>query len=78
MLVRHELRKGWRGAAHSHPHEQSIYVVSGAIEISVNGTSHVARTGDSLIVESNATHQATALEDSLILDIFNPRREDYV
>lgn len=78
MLVRHDLRKGWRGAAHSHPHEQLIYVVNGAIEITVNGAAHVARTGDSLIVESNAIHQATALEDSVVLDIFTPRRDDYV
>lgn len=78
MLVRHDLRKGWRGAAHSHPHEQLIYVVNGVIEITVNSATHVARTGDSLIVEPNAIHQATALEDSVVLDIFTPRREDYV
>ena len=77
-LVRHQLRKGWRGTAHNHPHEQLVYVIQGAIEITVNGVSHVARPGDSFIVESNAMHQATALEESVVLDLFTPAREEYV
>ena len=77
-LVRHQLRKGWRGTAHSHPHEQLVYVIKGAIEITVNGVSHVAHTGDSFIVESNAMHQATALEESVVLDLFTPARAEYV
>ena len=28
MLVRHKIEPGWAGAAHSHPHEQLVYVVS--------------------------------------------------
>lgn len=77
-LVRHQLRKGWRGPAHSHPHEQLVYVINGAIEITVNGVPRVARTGDSLIVASDAVHQAGALEDSLVLDLFTPARKEYV
>lgn len=78
MLVRHRMRKGWRGQAHSHPHEQMVYVISGAIEITVEDRTHRAFPGDSFIVASNATHEATALEDSLVLDVFTPTREDYL
>ncbi|HTA79321.1 MAG TPA: cupin domain-containing protein [Terracidiphilus sp.] len=78
MLVRHRMRKGWLGAAHSHPHEQMVYVISGAIEINVAGQSHRAGPGDNFIVASNAMHQATALEDSVVLDVFTPTREDYL
>ena len=77
-LVRHQLRQGWRGTAHRHRHEQLVYVIKGAVEITVNGVSHVASTGDSFIVEPNAMHQATALEDSVVLDLFTPAREEYV
>ena len=28
MLVRHKMELGWIGAAHSHPHEQLVYVSS--------------------------------------------------
>lgn len=78
MLVRHRMRKGWRGAAHSHPHEQMVYVISGAIEINVAGQSYRAGPGDNFIVASNAVHQATAIEDSIVLDVFTPTREDYL
>jgi quercetin dioxygenase-like cupin family protein len=78
MLVRHRMRKGWRGTAHSHPHEQMVYILSGAIEIDVEGTAHRASAGDSFIVKSNAMHQAAALEDSVVLDMFVPTREDYL
>jgi quercetin dioxygenase-like cupin family protein len=78
MLVRHRMQKGWRGAAHSHPHEQMVYVLSGAIEINVAGQLHRAHAGDNFIVVSNAVHQATALEDSVVLDVFTPTRKDYL
>jgi hypothetical protein len=35
MLVRHQMRKGWRGAAHRHPHEQLVYVISGRIHVRI-------------------------------------------
>jgi quercetin dioxygenase-like cupin family protein len=78
MLVRHRMRKGWRGTAHRHPHEQMVYVLSGSIQIAVDGVVHHATSGDNFIVASNVEHQATALEDSVVLDIFTPSREDYV
>lgn len=78
MLVRHAMRKGWQGASHFHPHEQLIYVLSGHIAISVGGGSLEISAGDNLIVASNVDHQATALEDSVVLDVFTPAREDYL
>ena len=82
MLVRHRMRKGWIGAAHSHPHRQMVYVVSGHIRLSVAGSVGESTTdataGDSFIVEPGIEHQATALEDSVVLDIFTPAREDYL
>lgn len=78
MLVRHVMRKGWGGVAHSHPHEQMVYVLSGCIRVTVDGTSMDASAGDNFIVTSNVTHQAFALEESVVLDIFTPARKDYL
>jgi hypothetical protein len=36
-----------------------------------------AGPGDSFLVPGNVAHQASALEDSEVLDIFTPMREDY-
>ena|ERR1700733_16174467 len=77
MLVRHEMRKGWQGTAHRHPHEQLVYVISGRINVTVNGATFDASAGDNFIVASNTEHQARALEASVVLDVFTPAREDY-
>jgi quercetin dioxygenase-like cupin family protein len=78
MLVKHQFKKGWVGAAHSHPHHQLVYVVSGAIQITAGGETQIARAGDSFVVDGGVEHQASALEDSEVLDVFTPVREDYV
>lgn len=78
MLVRHDLSKGWRGAAHRHPHEQLVYVISGRIQFEANGAKFDAVAGDNFIVASSVEHQASALEDSVVLDVFTPAREDYL
>lgn len=77
MLVRHEMQKGWVGAKHSHPHEQLVYVISGHIRFTGGGKAFDAREGDSFVVPGGVEHQASALEDSEVLDVFNPFREDY-
>jgi quercetin dioxygenase-like cupin family protein len=78
MLVRHDMCRGWRGAAHRHRHEQLVYVISGRIQVEVNGAVFDAAAGDNFIIAPNVEHQASALEDSVVLDVFTPAREDYL
>ena len=77
MLVRHRMVKGWVGVKHSHPHEQMVYILRGRIVFEYPGGQFEADPGDSFIVPGDVTHQAWALEDSEVLDIFTPFREDY-
>jgi quercetin dioxygenase-like cupin family protein len=77
MLVRHLMEKGWVGARHSHPHEQLVYIIRGHIHFTGENQTFEARGGDSFIVPGGIEHQATALEESEVLDIFTPFREDY-
>ena len=77
MLVRHRLSKGWKGASHSHPHEQLVYVVTGCILFTGGGRTIEMHSGESIVVEGNVEHQATAMEDSEVLDVFVPYRFDY-
>ena len=77
MLVRHRMNKGWVGARHSHPHEQMVYVVSGHLVFEHPGGRFEAKAGDSFLVPGGVEHQASALEDAEVLDIFTPFREDY-
>ena len=77
MLVRHRMKKGWVGARHSHPHEQMVYIVSGHLTFEHPDGVFDAKAGDSFLVPGNVVHQASAQEDSEVLDIFTPYREDY-
>jgi unsaturated pyranuronate lyase len=78
MLVRHDMSRGWRGTAHRHRHEQLVYVISGRIQVELNGAVFDAAAGDNFIIASDVEHQASALEDSVVLDVFTPAREDYI
>lgn len=78
MLAEHHMKKGWVGARHSHPHEQLVYVVSGHIRATVGTHTFEARTGDSFVVAGGTEHEAMALADSIVVDVFTPARDEYL
>lgn len=73
----------WKVAAnallpeHSHPHEQVVNMLEGELEMTVEGVTHVLRTGDVLAIPGNAVHSGRALSECRALDVFCPVREDY-
>ena len=77
MLVRHFFDGNWVGSRHSHPHHQLVYIVRGALRVEVGEQIFDAHAGDSFIVDGGVEHQARALEESEVLDVFTPTREDY-
>jgi quercetin dioxygenase-like cupin family protein len=77
MLVRHTFEKDWKGARHSHPHHQVVYVVRGHIRFQAQGKSWEMRAGDSIVVDGGIEHEASACEPSEVLDIFTPCRQEY-
>ena len=78
FLAEHCMEKGWVGAAHSHPHEQAVYVVSGHLTLTCDGKTFELRDGDSFVVRGGVEHQASAVEASHVIDVFTPCREDYL
>lgn len=62
---------------HKHTHEQVTSLLSGSFELTVGGILHRMKAGDVVLIPSNTPHSAKALTDCKILDVFNPRREDY-
>jgi len=54
------------------------YVIRGKLKFEVNGKEIVLNAGDVLHIPSNVVHSATALEDTLDLDIFSPPRQDWL
>lgn len=78
MGVEATFEKGAVGAVHTHPHEQISYILSGSFEYVEDGVTYQLRRGDSYYVAPEVAHGATALEESVILDIFTPQREDFL
>lgn len=78
LLVEHRMEKGWVGARHRHVHDQIVYVVSGQLSVRVDATTFAAGAGDSFVVCGGVDHQASALEESVVLDVFTPCRYDYL
>lgn len=70
---------GATGAKHSHPHEQIGYVISGSLVYQEDGQEDkVLHAGDTYYVAPNVVHGVQILEDTMLLDIFTPMREDFV
>ncbi len=79
MLTEVRFAKGAAGAMHRHPHEQVSYIASGAFQFTLNGVHQVLKQGDSVYIPSNAEHGVLALEEqSVIVDVFTPIREDFL
>ena len=71
--------KGAVGAPHSHPHEQIGYIISGKLVYQEEGQADkILETGDTYYVSPNVVHGVQILEDTKLLDIFTPMREDFV
>jgi quercetin dioxygenase-like cupin family protein len=81
MLAQVELQRGCIVPQHAHVHEQVTYVLSGCLRLAVGedaSASYDLRAGDVIHLPSNIPHAAQALEDSQVLDVFSPPREDWL
>jgi quercetin dioxygenase-like cupin family protein len=63
---------------HSHPYEQTGYLVSGRIILRIGNARQEMLPGGSWNIPSGVPHGAEILEDSVALEIFSPAREDYL
>lgn len=78
MAVEVSFETGSEGALHTHPHTQMSYVLSGSFRYSVEGESVILNPGDSIVVPSGLEHGTVCLEKGVLLDVFTPRRDDFL
>jgi quercetin dioxygenase-like cupin family protein len=78
MVARVLLKKGCVVPLHQHHNEQVSYIESGALHFVVSGEEITVRAGEFLCIPPNAPHTATALEDTVDIDLFTPPREDWL
>ncbi len=78
LLTEVKLEMGALLPRHSHPHEQTGYLVSGRIDLTIGDATHQVGPGDSWCIPGSVGHNAVAHEDSVAVEVFSPVREDYI
>ncbi len=78
MMVHWQMKKGADSAGHHHPHEQLVYVLSGKLNLRVGEEWHILGPGGVVMIPGGVVHQAEVLEDTIVVDVFSPPREDFL
>lgn len=72
------LEQGSVIAAHTHPHEQITYIISGKCSYTVGEETKEVGAGDSVLIPGNVPHSIVVLETMKVIDAFTPAREDFL
>jgi quercetin dioxygenase-like cupin family protein len=72
------LKRGAIVPIHAHESEQMTYVLQGALKLLVGGEDVTVREGEVLHVPTRVPHQVEALDDTFVLDVFSPTRQDWI
>ncbi len=75
-LTRVTLEKGAHLPEHSHPHLQWTHVLAGELEMVVGEENLLLKPGMTAAIPSNMPHSAYALSECIVIDVFNPTRDD--
>lgn len=78
LMTEFLLEKGSRLPRHSHPHEQTGYLVSGHIRLFIGSEESDMTPGGGWCIPGGVEHGAEILEDSVAVEVFSPVREDYL
>jgi quercetin dioxygenase-like cupin family protein len=77
-FARIHLRAGAVVPTHAHANEQVATVLAGRLRFVVGDDEQIVAAGESMFVPGDVPHMVEALEDSVVLDVFSPVREDWV
>ncbi|MFC2158650.1 cupin domain-containing protein [Acidobacteriota bacterium] len=72
------LEKGATIPMHNHPNEQTGFLLSGRMNFTIDGEFFEAFPGDGWCISGDVKHGVEVLEDSVVIEVFSPPREDYL
>ena len=78
LLSRFHLKKGGGLPRHSHPHEQTGFLISGKIRLFIEDEVFLAEPGDTWSIKGDMEHWVEVIEDSAVIEVFSPLREEYL
>jgi quercetin dioxygenase-like cupin family protein len=76
MIVFWKMKAGAHAAAHKHPHEQMFWMISGKMDFRLGSERRLCGPGDVGVIPGGTEHEAWFPEDTEIVDVFAPPRED--
>lgn len=78
LLTEFKLEAGHTLPRHAHKHEQTGYLVSGEIKLTIGEETFDVLPGDSWSIPGNVEHEAKIIYDSVAVEVFSPVRQDYL
>jgi len=78
MVVWWSMKAGAHAAAHKHPHEQVFWVLKGKMEFRLGDDKRACGPGDVGVIPGGVEHEAWFPEDTEVVDVFAPPREDFL
>ncbi len=78
LMVEFQMKKGALLPRHSHPHEQTGYLVSGRMDLTIEAETFSVNPGDSWCIAADVEHHAVILEETTAIEVFSPVRADYL
>ncbi len=78
VICEFSFKKGAVVPSHSHIFEQTGYLISGKLLFTINGDEREVNPGDGWCIRANVEHSALVPEDTVLVEVFSPVREDYL
>ncbi len=78
MIVWWSVKAGARAAAHKHEHEQIFVMLKGRMEFRLGGETRSVGAGEIAVIPGGVEHEAYWPEDTEVIDVFAPPREDFL
>jgi quercetin dioxygenase-like cupin family protein len=78
LLAEFHLKKGAAVPMHAHIYEQTGYMVSGKIQFKIGAAQFECAPGDTWCIPGDVQHGVEVLENSVVVEVFSPVREDYL
>ena len=76
-FAHYDFKRGASIHEHFHPQEEVYEVIQGELEMTVDGTTQIARAGLVAIVPGNARHSVKALTDGRAIIVDYPSRREF-
>ena len=78
MVVWWDAKAEAHAGSPSHPNEQLVWVIKGQIDLRIGDDKRTMKQGDVAVIPGGVNHEAWFTQDSQVMDVFCPLREDFL